>query len=318
MEVQNLQPAAEGATDGIARAAGRTVVPRHQDPGVIDQKIVADGVTPPVIDRREHLDGIGGGQHPPEAFAVGLREAGLLSPEGNRGDQPDIGSPAAQLQHRFGGREVEPHGHTAQEGPETARVQLLQGTAQSAGGIAAVGAVAAESYGDEGIGDHMLKDTALARILQNFLLNSKTLTTMKNTGIAIVSLVGGMIIGSALTMLFTPQSGPEHKPSGGRFIASLLFFAMTAAIAVLLLLTALVVWLSSVTGSFIVSALILGGLFALLAFVIYLLAIRDAVDHIRSQAETVYEVARAAQTGYEWLTEKVTLFLRLREEFRSK
>ena len=201
MEVQNLQPAAEGATDGIARAAGRTVVPRHQDPGVIDQKIVTDGVTPPVIDRREHLDGIGGG----------LREAGLLSPEGNRGDQPDIGSPAAQLQHRFGGREVEPHGHTAQEGPETARVQLLQGTAQSAGGIAAVGAVAAESYGDEGIGDHMLKDTALARILQNFLLNSKTLTTMKNTGIAIVSLVGGMIIGSALTMLFTPQSGPELR-----------------------------------------------------------------------------------------------------------
>ena len=106
----------------------------------------------------------------------------------------------------------------------------------------------------------------------------------------------------------------ENKTSGGRFIASLLFFAMTAAIAVLLLLTALVVWLSSVTGSFIVSALILGGLFALLAFVIYLLAIRDAVDHIRSQAETVYEVARAAQTGYEWLTEKVTLFLRLRME----
>ena len=104
----------------------------------------------------------------------------------------------------------------------------------------------------------------------------------------------------------------ENKPSGGRFIASLLFFAMTAAIAVLLLLTALVVWLSSVTGSFIVSALILGGLFALLAFVIYLLAIRDAVDHIRSQAETVYEVARAAQTGYEWLTEMVTLFRRLR------
>ena len=34
---------------------------------------------------------------------------------------------------------------------------------------------------------------------------------MKNTGIAIVSLVGGMIIGSALTMLFTPQSGPELR-----------------------------------------------------------------------------------------------------------
>lgn len=34
---------------------------------------------------------------------------------------------------------------------------------------------------------------------------------MKNTGIAIVSLVDGLIIGSALTMLFTPQSGPELR-----------------------------------------------------------------------------------------------------------
>ena len=34
---------------------------------------------------------------------------------------------------------------------------------------------------------------------------------MKNTGIAIVSLVGGMIIGSARTMLCTPQSGPELR-----------------------------------------------------------------------------------------------------------
>ena len=34
---------------------------------------------------------------------------------------------------------------------------------------------------------------------------------MKHTGIAIISLVGGLIIGSALTMLFTPQSGPELR-----------------------------------------------------------------------------------------------------------
>lgn len=34
---------------------------------------------------------------------------------------------------------------------------------------------------------------------------------MKHTGIAIVSLVGGLIIGSALTMLFTPQSGPDMR-----------------------------------------------------------------------------------------------------------
>ena len=34
---------------------------------------------------------------------------------------------------------------------------------------------------------------------------------MKNTGIVNASLVGGMIIGSALTMLFTPQSGAELR-----------------------------------------------------------------------------------------------------------
>ena len=54
----------------------------------------------------------------------------------------------------------------------------------------------------------------------------------------------------------------ENKPSGGRFIAALLFFATTAGIAILLLLTALVIWLSSVTGSFIAAALIAGGFFA--------------------------------------------------------
>ncbi len=34
---------------------------------------------------------------------------------------------------------------------------------------------------------------------------------MKNTGIVIVSLLGGLLVGSALTMLFTPQSGPEFR-----------------------------------------------------------------------------------------------------------
>lgn len=41
---------------------------------------------------------------------------------------------------------------------------------------------------------------------------------MKNTGIAIVSLVGGLIVGSALTMLFTPHSGPEVRSKIKDFI----------------------------------------------------------------------------------------------------
>lgn len=35
--------------------------------------------------------------------------------------------------------------------------------------------------------------------------------TMKNTGNSILTLVGGMILGSAITMLLTPKSGPEMR-----------------------------------------------------------------------------------------------------------
>lgn len=34
---------------------------------------------------------------------------------------------------------------------------------------------------------------------------------MKNAGVILASLVGGLIVGSALTMLFTPQSGPDFR-----------------------------------------------------------------------------------------------------------
>ena len=73
----------------------------------------------------------------------------------------------------------------------------------------------------------------------------------------------------------------NRKTSGGSFVAALVFFVMTASIAIFLLLTALVVWLSEVTGSFILSSLIVGGFFAVLAAVIYLLAIREGVEQGR-------------------------------------
>ncbi|MDE6070128.1 MAG: YtxH domain-containing protein, partial [Alistipes sp.] len=41
---------------------------------------------------------------------------------------------------------------------------------------------------------------------------------MKNTGIIITSLLGGLIVGSALTMLFTPQSGTETRKQIKDFI----------------------------------------------------------------------------------------------------
>ena len=52
------------------------------------------------------------------------------------------------------------------------------------------------------------------------------------------------------------------KSSGGGFVVVFLLFGTCVAITILMLLTALVVWLSEVMGSFIAATLILSGLFA--------------------------------------------------------
>lgn len=106
----------------------------------------------------------------------------------------------------------------------------------------------------------------------------------------------------------------NNKTPRGHFVAALVWFGLTTAIAIVLLVAALVVWLSELTGSFIASALLIGGFFAVLSMVIYLLVIRDAMERFRTQLETIYEVARLAQTGYEWIVEKLLLFIRPREE----
>ncbi len=41
---------------------------------------------------------------------------------------------------------------------------------------------------------------------------------MKNAGYCFISLVGGLVVGAALAMLFTPQSGPEFRASVKDFV----------------------------------------------------------------------------------------------------
>lgn len=100
---------------------------------------------------------------------------------------------------------------------------------------------------------------------------------------------------------------PSRDRSSGGFVVVFLLFGTLVGITLLLLLTALVVWLSQVMGSFIVATLLLAALFALLAAGLYLGAIREAVERIRARAETVYEVARLARSGYEWISDKIAL-----------
>ncbi len=94
------------------------------------------------------------------------------------------------------------------------------------------------------------------------------------------------------------------KSSGGNFVAALLFFVLTALAAACILLTALVVWLSELLGSLSVSAAILGGCFTLIALCIYLFSLRRSIERMREQMETVYDVARLAKEGYDWVNDK--------------
>lgn len=105
----------------------------------------------------------------------------------------------------------------------------------------------------------------------------------------------------------------NDRPASGHMVAALLFFAISALAAMLMGLAALVVGLSSLTGSFLLSAVILGVLFALVALAIYRFSIREELRRLRTQIETVYEVAHAARSGYEWLVAKVVRWLRPRE-----
>lgn len=91
MEIDEFEPPAQSAANGVVCAAGGTVVPRDQQCGVLDKVIVTHGITPCMIGRGECHAMIGGSQHTPEAFAVSGREAALLSPERDYGDQPQTG-----------------------------------------------------------------------------------------------------------------------------------------------------------------------------------------------------------------------------------
>lgn len=106
----------------------------------------------------------------------------------------------------------------------------------------------------------------------------------------------------------------EPKASGGRFALALVLFCIAVLIAILLIITALLIVLTQAFGSMTAAALTIGVFFALVAIVIYAIAIRKPLEEIRAQAETVYEVARAARSGYDWLIGKVAVVLGLRGE----
>ena len=84
------------------------------------------------------------------------------------------------------------------------------------------------------------------------------------------------------------------------YFASLIIVALAAPAAALLLIIALVVWLSELMGSIIFPCLILGLFFALLATIVYKVSLRDAMREIDERFVVIYEVTKLFREGIEW------------------
>lgn len=99
------------------------------------------------------------------------------------------------------------------------------------------------------------------------------------------------------------MSPTEHR---SRSVAGpLVFFALTAVIAAGMLLTALLLWLAEIVGSVALACIMVGGLFALVALILYFASVRRTAARFREHLDTVYEVSRLAKSGYEWILRRI-------------
>ena len=182
---------------------------------MVNQPVVTHSEATGMVCLGKENRGVGSLQYPIIVMPPGRIKLPLLVPTRNYGNETHIGTTSAQGQYGIGCRKIETHGHTAQKGTVAPGIEPLQGLRQTHIGFYTIVAVAGKGYCGLRIDVWLVSDhgpnIGLWRGLCNTWHKTKTLRIMKNSGIVIASLVGGMLIGSALAMLFTPQSGPELR-----------------------------------------------------------------------------------------------------------
>src|SRR5699024_3606041 len=139
VEVHEFQAPAQGAENRMARAAERTVVPGDEQRGMVDEVVVAHGIAPRMVDRRQDDGIVGRGHRSAVTYAVGMGEARLLPAEGHYGDEPQPGEGIAQFEYRLGSRQVEAYGHAAEERPEAMGMKPADRGGKCRGSLAAIG-----------------------------------------------------------------------------------------------------------------------------------------------------------------------------------
>ena len=90
----------------------------------------------------------------------------------------------------------------------------------------------------------------------------------------------------------------DNKLTPGPVLTPLLCFVLTSIMAIILLVAALIMWLSELIGSATYSTLIIGGLFTVVAWLIYVLSIKRCIEYVRNRLDTVYDVAYSIRNGY--------------------
>ena len=101
---------------------------------------------------------------------------------------------------------------------------------------------------------------------------------------------------------------PSITNNTGKVAVPLIVFVLTILPAISLLIAALTIWLSRVLGSAILSCVVVGGAFLLVATIIYLVTLRGAVKRMQERLETIYETSRVFKTGFDKIRELVDNF----------
>ena len=110
----------------------------------------------------------------------------------------------------------------------------------------------------------------------------------------------------------------KTKNSGSHLLPAALFFVLFAAASVLMLLAAAAMLLAEWFDSGIIAAAVLGGVLALLAWGIYMIWMRRAVELISERLETVYSVAARAGEAFGWVQARLRYARLLLAVIRSR
>ena len=96
----------------------------------------------------------------------------------------------------------------------------------------------------------------------------------------------------------------QDKTSHTKIITTVIYFALTALAAILLLIMAFVIWLAELLGSLIGALLITGIMFGVISMIIYHASLQTALENLQHRLNTIYEVAQVDKRGYDWAVGK--------------